>query len=96
MISFAELFSFSVDENAKVYQCDKDNGATYGVSTHTSYSFRGKPTIESDNDGEYNDFVESQLNEVRMKTFPKIVFLGTGSQCPGANRNCTSILIHIK
>lgn len=93
----------SVNENSTIFRCDKDNGNSYQVSTGTIYSFRGRDfenivQNKLDEELEHLDNNNDSKNVIidRINVFPKIVFLGTGSQASGPNRNCTAILIHIK
>lgn len=94
----------AINENSTIFHCDKDNGNSYGVSSDAIYLLRGthvgkmiRNTIDDEYDIEQSGIDSSRNSNIdRLNVFPKIVFLGTGSQLAGPNRNCTSILVHIK
>lgn len=51
--------------------------------------------ITTDNNQRFRDADEEIPCINRLKSYPKIVFLGTAATRPTANRNGTSILVHI-
>lgn len=100
--------SSTVDQNPKYFDStDECDGTIHNVSTHTIYSLRKTGKIEDDeNAATTEDAIEESVLKTstttidggqtvnRKNQYPKIVFLGTSSQCSGPLRNVTSILVH--
>lgn len=82
------------------------HGTVHGVSTNTTYILRSSKdfgNIKVDTVADVVDESEieaslsvnrGQRSADRANRYPKIVFLGTGSQRSGPLRNVTSILVH--
>lgn len=100
---FLWMYSMPLDVSNKLLDLDRlksDDVSTLRDSTnfYSTYYFNGidsKNTLDKMNDQQMkNPQFDQSLDIERLKTFPKVVFLGTVSAIASLQRNNTSILVH--